>query len=86
MNLVVENGKVLSTKELFGKMCEVSPTLRNRIKAEDVDAFVTGRIDCAICRCNGYGVFKLFPADAEIVQEGGKRYMQCMICGKYSHL
>lgn len=39
-----------------------------------------------MCNCNGNGQFKLLPVDHPDVRDGKKRYMQCMICGCWSHL
>lgn len=86
MNLVMENGKVLSTAELFVKMCEISPNLMKSIKPVEVVDFIESRLEGSHCACRGTGVFELLPLEDEAVQEGGKRYMQCTICGEYSHL
>lgn len=86
MNIVMENGKVLNTAELFVKMCEISPKLMRSIKPVEVVDFIEGRLEGSHCACRGNGVFELLPLDDEAVQEGGKRYMQCTICGGYSHL
>jgi len=86
MNLVMENGKVLNTAELFVKMCEISPNLMKTIKPVELEDFIESRITGTHCNCGGNGVFALLPLEDEAVQEGGKRYMQCTICGAYSHL
>ena len=86
MNLVMEKGRVLSTADLFVKMCEVDPELFYKIKPENLVEFIESRIAGTHCACEGEGVFELLPLEDEIVQEGGKRYMQCTICGGYSHL
>ena len=38
------------------------------------------------CDCKYGGEFELLPKDDPDVVEGGKRYMQCRICGGWSHL
>ncbi len=38
------------------------------------------------CNCKNGGEFELLPKDDPSVLEGGKRYMQCRICGGWSHL
>lgn len=38
------------------------------------------------CDCGGNGKFELLPINHPDVQEGGKRYMICRICGGVSHL
>jgi len=38
------------------------------------------------CDCEDGGDFELLPSDDPAVVEGGKRYMQCRICGGCSHL
>ena len=38
------------------------------------------------CMCKGNGYFKLLQLSHPDVQEGRKRYMQCMVCGCWSHL
>ncbi len=38
------------------------------------------------CACTGGGHFELLPEDDPDVVSGGKRYMQCRICGGWSHL
>jgi hypothetical protein len=86
MNIVRENGKVLNTADLFVKMCEISPKLMRSIKPVEVVDFIESRLEGSHCACRGNGVFEILPLDDEAVQEGGKRYMQCTICGEYSHL
>ena len=86
MNIVMENGKVLNAAELFVKMCEISPNLMKSIKPVEVVDFIESRLEGSHCACRGTGVFTLLPLEDEAVQEGGKRYMQCTICGEYSHL
>lgn len=44
------------------------------------------RLDGWLCDCIDGGKFVLLPLEDEIVQSGRKRYMQCQICGCYSHL
>lgn len=44
------------------------------------------RIEGAHCNCNGNGEFVLLPKDVLYVVTAKKRYMQCRICGGYSHL
>lgn len=86
MNIVMEKGRVLGTADLFVKMCEVDPELFYKIKPENLVEFIESRIAGTHCACEGKGVFELVPLEDESVQEGGKRYMQCTICGEYSHL
>jgi len=86
MNLVMENGRVLNTAELFVKMCELTPELFYNIKPENLVEFIDSRIEGTHCACKGKGVLELVPLEDESVQEGGKRYMQCTICGEYSNL
>lgn len=38
------------------------------------------------CDCQDGGMFVLLPLDDISVQESGKRYMRCLICGGISHL
>ena len=38
------------------------------------------------CDCKEGGEFELLPKDDPAVVEGQKRYMQCRICGGWSHL
>lgn len=38
------------------------------------------------CNCMGDGEFELLSKEHPDVTEGGKRYMQCRICGCWSHL
>ena len=38
------------------------------------------------CDCRAGGEFELLPKDHPAVIEGGKRYMECRICGGSSHL
>jgi hypothetical protein len=45
-----------------------------------------GRTSGQHCSCKEPGRFNLFPKDDSMVQEGGKRYMRCRICGGISHL
>ena len=86
MNLVMEKGKVLGTADLFVKMCEADPELFYKIKPVDLVEFVESRVEGTHCACKGNGVFEVLPLDDESVCESGKRYMQCTICGEYSHL
>lgn len=44
------------------------------------------RLDGWLCDCCDGGKFILLPLEDEAVQGGRKRYMQCQICGCYSHL
>lgn len=44
------------------------------------------RLEGELCDCKGEGVFDLLPASDMGVIEGGKRYMQCRKCGRFSHL
>lgn len=44
------------------------------------------RLEGDHCDCQGNGEFVLLPITDRAVQEGGKRYMYCRKCGKYSHL
>lgn len=44
------------------------------------------RIDGNHCSCEGNGKFILLPDTHEAVIEGGKAYMECEVCGEFSHL
>ena len=44
------------------------------------------RITGQLCDCAASGEFELLPKDDPAVVEGGKRYMECRICGGRSHL
>lgn len=44
------------------------------------------RISGRLCDCRNGGEFELLPKDDLAVVEGEKRYMQCRICGGWSHL
>jgi len=44
------------------------------------------RISGDLCDCAGDGTFLLTPVYSPSNLEGGKRYMQCMKCGCWSHL
>ena len=48
----------------------------------DYPARISGRH----CDCAAGGEFELLPKDDPAVVEGQKRYMQCRICGGWSHL
>lgn len=86
MNLIMEKGKVLNTADIFVKMCEIQPSLYKSIRPDELVEFVNSRIVGDMCDCGGEGVFELLPLEDEAVQEGGKRYMVCTVCGVSSHL
>ena len=54
------------------------------IRESDYPARISGSGHCG---CKNGGEFELLPKDDPAVTEsGGKRYMQCRICGGWSHL
>lgn len=81
MNRIFENGKELKTAEELGDA--FYKILSKKVKRHPYEL---ERIQGSMCSCSGDGVFDLLPLDDEAVIEGGKRYMQCRKCGRFSHL
>jgi hypothetical protein len=54
-----------------------------RFEESDYPARISGS---GHCDCKNGGEFELLPKDDPAVVEGMKRYMQCRICGGWSHL
>lgn len=78
MNKIFENKKELKTIKQF---TEAAGTPYSSSYPYEMD-----RVTGDMCDCNGEGVFDLLPLDDPAVIEGGKRYMECRKCGRYSHL
>lgn len=81
MNRIFENGKELKTAEELGDA--FYKILSKKVKRHPYEL---ERIQGSMCSCSGDGVFDLLLLDDEAVIEGGKRYMQCRKCGRFSHL
>ena len=86
MNIVIrKDNSVFSAEELAKEANAIT-----RKKAFTAWDFNPDNPECRIkgvhCDCHGNGIFKLLPKDHPDVIEGGKRYIQCTICGGWSHL
>ena len=68
MNLVMEKGRVLSTADLFVKMCELDQDLFYKIKPENLVEFIESRIAGTHCACEGDGVFDFRGDDFGLVR------------------
>lgn len=87
------NGKELTLTEIgeWGRKVHIQSGGKDNPIFHDPN-FWKDRLKGDMCRCGtdalGYsnGEFRLVPLNDEIVIEGCKAYMQCKICGSYSHL
>lgn len=82
LKILGNTGKPMSEQEVKALIAKVFPIPDN----ESIDDFYAWRLGGKHCNCTEGGVFKLYPENSKLVQEGGKRYMECVNCGDVSHL
>lgn len=85
-NVVVgDDGQVLTAIQLAR---EANAIYKNGKKIFSPENYMgrSSRIGGRHCACRDGGMFKLSPITDEDVKKAGKRYMQCIYCGCWSHL
>lgn len=73
--------------QVFKTKTAKTPLTETQLKEIAGNWFTIDRIEGNLCNCEpNQGEFVLLSKKHPAVVEGGKDYMECRICGGYSHL